>query len=346
VFPLKGEFFMYPFVMFRWLLVTLLLAVLTACSSTSIAPVATSTGGPTSIPAATATTQNTANPTVTVQINVSSLTGRIVFDNFEDIYVMNADGTNVQQLTNNPGPEFDPMWSPDGKRIVYRDSRRGPNQDDEIYLMNADGSGQTNLTNNPANDWGAAWSPDGTWIAFNSTRAGDIPQLFVMNADGSGVEQLTEQEAEYPAWSPDGSQIVFMSSIPDYEIYVMNADGSGLTRLTNAPGEDGWPAWSPDGKQIVFESARDDCSISNRPDCGRSGDIGPFFDLWIMNADGSGQTRLTQISGQFSAWSPDGRYIVFNSLGGLYVMRPDGSDITHLPISGVGGDLLFADWKP
>ena len=80
--------------------------------------------------------------------------------------------------------------------------------------------GIRNLTNNPAA------SPP-TRIAFNSTRTGDIPQLFVMNTDGSGVEQLTEQEAEYPAWSPDGSQIVFMSSLPDYEIYVMNADGSG-----------------------------------------------------------------------------------------------------------------------
>jgi hypothetical protein len=59
----------------------------------------------------------------------------------------------LQQLTNNPSPEFDPMWSPDGKCIVYRDSSRGPNRDDEIIVMNADGSGQINLTNNPANDW-------------------------------------------------------------------------------------------------------------------------------------------------------------------------------------------------
>jgi Tol biopolymer transport system component len=245
---------MYPFVMLRWLLATLLLAVLTACSSTSMVPVPTSMVGSTSLPAAMATTQPATRP-ATGAIDLLSLTGRIVFDNGEDIYVMNADGTNVQQLTKNPGPEFDPMWSPDGKHIVYRDSRHGPNQDDEIYVMNADGSEQTNLTNNPANDWGPAWSPDGTKIAFNSMRTGNLPQLFVMNVDGSGIKQLTEEEAEYPAWSPDGSKIAFMSSIPDYEIYVMNVDGSGLTRLTNAPGEDGWPAWSPNGKKIVFESA-------------------------------------------------------------------------------------------
>jgi Tol biopolymer transport system component len=139
-------------VILRSLPVSLLIVGLTACSST---PVVTAPP-PTNLPTGTVPTQSAAIPTVTGQIDVSSLTGRIVFDNNEDIYVMNADGTNVQPLTQNPGPEFDPMWSPDGKHIVYRDSRRGPNRDDEIYVMNADGSGQTNLTNNPANDWGPA----------------------------------------------------------------------------------------------------------------------------------------------------------------------------------------------
>jgi TolB protein len=278
-------------------------------------------------------------------VNVSSLTGRIVFDNNDDIYVIDANGTNLKQLTNNAGPEFDPMWSPDGKRIVYRDSRRGVNHDDEIFVMNADGSGQMNLSNSPSSEeWGPGWSPDGKQIAFNSTREGGRPQLFVMNSDGSGVKRLTEQEAEYPAWSPDGNKIAFMSSLPDYEIYSVNADGSGLTRLTNTPGEDGWPAWSPDGKKIVFESERDDCRRSNRPDCKRSGDIGPFFDLWMMNADGSEPIRLTHIFGQFSAWSPDGHHIVFNSFGGLYLMNPDGSAVRPFPIRGVGGELGFTDW--
>lgn len=314
----------------------------TACGSTPVAPTATPS---TSSPLATEPTVPV-TPTAVSYINISSLTGRIVFDNFDDIYVINADGTNLKRLTTNTGAEFDPKWSPDGKRIVYRDSRRGVNHDDEIYVMNADGSGQANLSNSPSSDeWGPAWSPDGTKIAFNSTRAHpQLPQLFVMNADGSGVKQLTEREAEYPTWSPDGTKIAFMSSGPDYEIYVINADGSDETRLTYSPGEDGWPAWSPDGKKIVFASERDDCRLSSRPDCKKSGDIGPFYDLWIMNADGSGQTRLTQIFSQFSAWSPDGQYLVFNSGGGLFVMKADGSAVTQLPVSGVAGELGFTDW--
>src|SRR5262249_40715658 len=105
------------------------------------------------------------------------LTGRIAFDDFADVYVANADGSGLVRLTSDPGPEFDPDWSPDGTKIAYRDSTRGINGDDEVFVMDADGSHKTNLTNNPANDWGPAWSPDGTRIAFNSARGeGGLPQ--------------------------------------------------------------------------------------------------------------------------------------------------------------------------
>ena len=280
-------------------------------------------------------------------IQPTTLKGRVVFDNGENIYSANADGTDVKQLTNNPGPEFDPMWSPDGKRIVYRDSRRGVNHDDEIYVMNADGSGQRNLTNSPSSDeWGPAWSPDGNQIAFNSTRAGGPPLLYVVSADGTSEwKQIADREAEYPSWSPDGSRIVFMSQVGStYDLYVVNSDGSGLTRLTDAPGEDGWPAWSPDGQKIAFESARDDCGVSTDPNCKRSGDIGPYFDIWIVNPDGSDQRRLSDIFGQFSSWSPDGKYILFNSFDGLDIMNADGSSLRRMPISLPGGNLLFTSW--
>ncbi|HSL66812.1 MAG TPA: hypothetical protein VK977_01470 [Actinomycetota bacterium] len=97
---------------------------------------------------------------------VTSLSGRIVFDNFRDVWSINADGTDLTRLTNSPWPEFDATWSPDGTEIAYRSERN--NGDPEIWLMNADGSGQHRLTRGLS----PAWSPDGSRIAYASP--GDI----------------------------------------------------------------------------------------------------------------------------------------------------------------------------
>ena len=95
-------------------------------------------------------------------ISIADLSGRIVFDDFEDVFAMDVDGSNVVRVAAEPGgPEFDGAWSPDGEWVVYRDSTRGINEDDEIFVARADGSERRNITNDPANDWGPDWSPDG-----------------------------------------------------------------------------------------------------------------------------------------------------------------------------------------
>ena len=166
-----------------------------------------------------------------------------------DIYVMNADGSNLIRLTNNPDYDVEPDWSPDGTKIAFV-TRRDRNF--EIYVMNADGSNPTNLTNNPLQDSnGVSWSPDGTKIAFLTDRDGNV-EVYVMNADGSNPINLTNNPAvDYISdWSPDGTKIAFMTRRDGdgnyFEIYVMNAaDGSNQTRLTNELGFDGDPDWQP-----------------------------------------------------------------------------------------------------
>lgn len=275
--------------------------------------------------------------------------GRIVFSTTDDIYVVNGDGSGLQQLTTGPAQEFDPSWSPDGRRIAYRAQR--PPAAPDIYVMNADGSGQRRL----ASGLSPAWSPDGAWIAYGDDQGG----ISVMRPDGSASRRIpgTEQ-GEYPTWSPDGARLAFMDSLflpstrggtsaANHEIYAINLDGTGLKRLTNSPGEDGWPAWSPDGTRIVFASQRDGCSVADPPHClRRNGAAGDpvYYTLYVIHADGSGQKRVSKAFGMTADWSPDGRSLVFDDQIGLNVIRSDGSGRTRLPI-----DLdqpWLPDWIP
>jgi TolB protein len=256
--------------------------------------------------------------------------GRIAFDNHQDVWTMNADGTDLTRLTDAPGWDFDPSWSPDGTKIAYRHER---NDEPEIWLMNADGSGQRRL----ARGLSPAWSPDGSKIAYASL--GDLPcppgrgprcsGLSIVNADGSGQHRVPRTDGgEYPSWSPDGKRIAFNSNLSgDHVMYVVDVDGSGLVDLSKV-GE-GWQvAWSPDGRSILFASHRDHADN--------------YTDVYVMRPDGSDVRRLTHNLAFTPAWSPDGRHIVF-SAPGLFVMNVDGTGVTALATPGTG-ETTLPDW--
>lgn len=280
-------------------------------------------------------------------IDVARLEGEIVFDDFEDVYVMEADGSNVRSVADRPGPEFDAAWAPDRQWIVYRDSRRGINENDEVYVARPDGSGARNLTGNPANDWGPDWSPDGRTIVFNSDRGGGALSGYLVSPDGSGLRRIdADVWIEYPSFSPDGRKIAFMGHDGgDYEIYVAELETGAATQLTDAPGSDGWPAWSPDGSTIAFASERDDClHAAEAAPCwvDPGGEPGEHHDVWLMDADGSNQRRVTPEFGQFVTWSPDGENLLVSGRS-LYVIRPDGTGRRNvLPTSGGLPDWVAA----
>lgn len=246
-----------------------------------------------------------------------------------DIYVMGADGSRRTRLTFAAGENERPRWSPDGRRIAFNSSRKG---NVDIYVMNADGSEQMPLTTDEADDARADWSPDGRRIVFDSERDGNR-EIYVMEADGSNKVRLTHHPGTdgYPSWSPDGEMIVFNSDRDgDGEIYVMAADGSGMRQLTHNEGAlDQAARWSPDGRRITFFSNRDNESDIRINES----------EIYVMDADGSNETRLTTARGWdfMPSWSPDGGFIVFDSQRdgrrSLYVMTANGfaqTKITNL----------------
>ena len=117
-----------------------------------------------------------------------------------EIFVMNADGTEVRQLTDNDDYDNHPAWSPDGERIAFISTRDG---DYEIFVMNADGTEVRQLTDDDARDFEPLWSPNGERIAFQSDRGGAHWfvgwDIFVMNADGADVYP-TGQVGYLEAW--------------------------------------------------------------------------------------------------------------------------------------------------
>jgi len=238
-----------------------------------------------------------------------------------DIYVMNADGTGLINLTQNPARDIGPAWSPDGTKIAFTSDRGG---NPEVYVMNADGSGLVQLTFDPGDHSFVNWSPGGSKITYSANGDGNY-QGYVINSDGTGQTRLPffPMGNEGAEWSPDKTKIVYGG------ISVMNADGSHPTQIVNGPGFNGFPAWSPDGKKIAFCTDRD-----GNPE------------IYMMNPDGSGQTRLTNNPAVdcAPAWLPNGTQLSFTSdrdgNDEIYVMNLDGSGLTRLTnnLAGDGGD--------
>jgi hypothetical protein len=270
--------------------------------------------------------------------------GKIVFESTRDgnyeIYVMNADGTGLVNVSNNSADDHGPEWSPDGSKIVFSSFRVAAGNE-EIYVMNADGSSPTRLTTDPSGDFSPTWSPDGTRIAFTSVRDGNA-EIYVMNADGTGQVNRTNSAGtadERAAWSTAWpfNKIAFDTNRGtggNREIYLMNSDGTAQTNLTNHSAEDFSPNYSPDGTKIAFDTTRG--TSSNK-------------EIFTMNADGTAQTNRTSNAAQDfrPAWSPQGDQISFDRLSGnndIWTMNADGTAQTNRTAH-VSHDAA-PDWGP
>jgi Tol biopolymer transport system component len=258
-----------------------------------------------------------------------------------DVYTMKPDGTGVVQVTSDPGRDFNPRWSPDGKRIAFSSNRDG---DFDIWTVMADGTGLmrvTGLGTDPNLDAVPAWTADGKQIVFQRRFADEI---WIANADGSGAE-MKVADGILPATSPRGRKIVYTGR-SDLHLHILNL-GDGTTQTLAGTAFDAEVNWSPTGNDLVFSGA---ASLNDE-----------FFDTYVMHADGSQLSGpLTDFPAPFQGgspvWSPDGARIaiaVCDFPGGIQnncsiqTIKPDGTDPTPIAIQGVldrvGGRI---DWQP
>lgn len=243
-----------------------------------------------------------------------------------EIYLTNTEGKTKIKITNNPGADGYPDWSPDGKRIAFY-AKYDNGKTWSMHTMNKDGTDRKRLTHEK-NKWDSSptWSPDGEKIAFareySDSEGNWQEEVWIMNADGSEQTQLKTISGRAPCFMKDG-RILFHSKPKSSQICIANSDGSNIIELTNNTAEDRSPKISPDGKHIAFISDRD----GNQ-------------EIYVMNTNGSNQKRLTfnEVADWDPCWSPDGSKLIFASDTGeyldLYLINKDGSAIRKFIING------------
>ncbi|MBM3847762.1 MAG: hypothetical protein FJ405_15935, partial [Verrucomicrobia bacterium] len=173
-----------------------------------------------------------------------------------DLYVMNLDGSGVSRLTFAQGMDTEPVWVPDGARLVFSTERFGSQ---DLALIEISTRIVTRLTfDNDTDELEPGFSPVGQWIAYSRVISGNDKDIFLIQANGTSNHQITFSAGEDhdPTWSPDGTQLVITSerfgTLPYGDVTIIRTNGALVRRILTTPHGGGDPAWSPDGSSIAF----------------------------------------------------------------------------------------------
>jgi TolB protein len=276
-------------------------------------------------------------PTITPTPRPTHVPGnRIAFTctrgDFNQICLINVDGTGFTQLSDIEASNYYPVFAPQGGSLLFSSNRNGAF---DLYILSFDERDLFQITHNIGNVVSPDFSPDGTKIVFVNQSDVVPSSIWIVNADGLNPHLVYQglNTIVSTAWSPDGETIAYAMSrgIPnEYEIFLMDRDGKNNRQISQGMlGIGGSIAWSPDGRYLLVYA-------------------GPYADKDIFRIDmiDGEVTQLTHGGNNAAAsYSPDGRYIAFNSLrnndqADIYIMNADGTGERQLT------DHPEPDWGP
>jgi len=251
----------------------------------------------------------------------------------KEVYLCDADGHNLRQLTRDNTISMAPKWSPDGSRFVYTSFR---SQFPDVYLVNLDTGDRKCIANYPGLNASAAFSVDGREVALILSKDGN-PDLYIKDLNGGALTRLTStrRAAEAsPAWSPDGRQIVFVSDLKGTpQLYVMDRSGGEPRRLTSRGSQNVDPDWGANG-YIAY------CSY-----------VGGSYQIFVMNPATTEFKQVTREDANYEdpSWAPDGRHIVCtrttNYRSRIFMIDTLGGSLIPLLPESERGDWVAPNWS-
>lgn len=261
--------------------------------------------------------------------------GRIVFasdvDGDLEIFKMRADGTNIKQLTFNDSDDYDPKWSPNGRRIVF--THESKKRWSGVYLMSRRGTNITRFADGPYYEDDAEWSPDGKWIAFEGNNGGDGSDVIARRVDGTKGLIVAAQESNSsngePTWSPDGTEIALVESYDGYDVFIHSFPSydTGRRVTTNWELEETNIDWSPDGESLLISRA----FYESRPDASPS-------HIYVVDPDDGSEYPVLGLErgASIGSWSPEGDAFILRQVSDhgdasdLFIARPCGGEPLQL----------------
>jgi len=258
------------------------------------------------------------------------------------IVIMDENGLNLNMISRGNSGDSYPMWSADGKKIVFTSARDFQfNLGYEIYVADQYGRKQTNLSKNAANDKNPAWNPDGKKIIFTSDR-GRTWDIYTMDASGEN-QQLFYKDPKgaciCPVYSPNGKKVAFVLKKNDEtELCVIDSDGKNMKPILVVKPSDHLletensycaPSWSYDNKRIILHFIKNG-----------------VYEIYAVDASGQTMNKIT--SGEADSispdWAPNGNKVIFNIISkGIYIMDKDGKNTNMLER---GKTHCFPRWSP